>query len=169
MQNWHQEFHSLLETVIGSPYGSTPFWVTAGIALASLLILGWLISSFVLQAKRGFIVTFIANLAPAAAAAAGWIAVTLYAVPELGAGPIRDYLPLAAAILGAFLGTLLLSRFLLGISEGATLISVVLTYICVAAAVFFGGTLAGEVDSGIDSLEKKKEQRDAEAESLLGN
>lgn len=167
MDSWVQEFHFLLETVTGTPFGTLPFWVTSGIALTCLLILGWLIASFVFQAKRGFIVTFLANLIPAAAAAAGWIAMTIYAVPEMGPGLIRDYLPLAAAILGAFLATLLLSRFLLGISEGATLFSMILTYVCVGGAIFFAGTIAGEVDSGLDSIEQKTEERDSEADSIL--
>jgi len=169
MDTWMQEFYSLLEIVIDSPYGSAPFWVTTGIALTCLLIIGWLISNFVFQAKRGFIVTLIANLIPAAAAAAGWIAVTIYAVPELGPGIVRDYLPLGAAILGAFLATMLISRFLFGISEMATIFSMILTYGCVAAAIFFGGTIAGEVDSGLDSIEEKKEERKSETESLLSN
>lgn len=164
---WKNEFFSLAETIVGAPYGSTPFWVTSGIALAAILLLGWLIASFILQAKRGFIVTFLAHAVPAAAAAAGWIAVTLYAVPELEAGAVRDYLPIGGAVLGAFIATLLLSRFLLGISEGATLVSVILTYACAAGAIFFAGSLAGEVDSSLESLEGKSEERRQEADSIL--
>lgn len=167
MDRWNSEFRSLLETVVGAPYGTTPFWVTSGIALTCLLILGWLVTSIVFQAKRGFVITFVANLIPAAAAAAAWVAVTLYAVPELNAGPVRDYLPLGAAILGAFLGTMLLTRFLLGISEFSTIFAVVLTYVCVGASIFFAGTIAGEVDSGLEKIEEKTEERKNEADSIL--
>jgi hypothetical protein len=166
-QSWKNELFRLLETVVGAPYGTTPFWITAGIALGAILILGWLIASFVLSAKRGFIVSFLAHIVPAAAAAAGWIAVTIYAVPELGAGAVRDYMPLAGAILAAFLATMLLSRFLLGISEGATLLSVLLTYACAAGAIFLGGSMVGQVDSSLDSLDEKNKQRQKETESIL--
>lgn len=169
MESWKQELHVLLETVIGSPYGTTPFWVATGIALTCLLILGWLITNFIFQAKRGFLLSFIANLIPAAAAAAAWIAVSLHAVPELSAGPIRDYLPLGAAVLGAFLGTMLLSKFILGISEGATVLAVIFTYICVGAAIYFAGTLAAEVDSSLDSIEQKSDEKKSEAEWLLNH
>jgi len=167
MEKWNIEFRSLLESLVGAPYGTAPFWITAAIALTCLLILGWLVTSIVFQAKRGFVLTFIANLGPAVAAAAAWVAVTLYAVPEINAGVVRDYLPLAAAILGAFLATMLFTRFLLGISELSTILAVILTYICVGASVFFAGTIAGEVDTSLENIEEKTREKELEAGSIL--
>jgi len=44
---------------------------------------------------------------------------------------------------------------------------VILTYACVATAIFLGGTLVREVDSNLDNLEHKKEEREREADSIL--
>lgn len=168
MAQWETEFHSFLELILGAAYGSKPFWVAAGIAGGALLIFGWLITNFVFSAKRGFIVTLLGQIVPGAAAIAGWIAVTIYAVPELSAGPVRDYLPLAGAVLAGFLATMIISRFIFGISEGASIFAVILTYVCVAGAIFLGGTLVKTVDSGMQNFQETKEQRDAETDSLLG-
>jgi len=167
MTEWQTEFHNFMELIFNAPYGSKSFWILAGLAAGVLLIFGWLIANFIFSAKRGLVVSFIAQALPGAGAIAGWIAVTIYAIPELNAGPVRDYLPLAGAILAAFLTTMIFSRFLLGVSEGKALFSVILTYACVAASIFFGGTLVETVDEGIQGLEEKKEQRDSEADSVL--
>lgn len=167
MNEWKTELNSFLEMIFNAPYGTKPFWVSAGIALGVLLIFGWLISNFIFSAKRGIIISFIANLLPGAAAIAGWIAVTLYAVPELNAGPVRDYLPLAGAILAGFLATMIFSRFILGITEGKVLISMIMTYACVAGAIFIGGSLVKNVDSGLESLENKQNERQQESDSIL--
>ncbi len=164
---WKNELVALSEKILGTTYGTTPYWISAGIAIGTMILLGWLISNFVLSAKRGIIVSFLGHALPAVAAAASWVAVVLYAVPELNAGAVRDYLPLAGAVLGGFLGTLLLTRFLLGISEGGCLMSVILTYACVAGAIFLGGSLVREVDSNLDNLEHKKEEREKDADSIL--
>jgi len=164
---WKNELVTFSEKILGTTYGTSPFWASAAIAVGTMIIFGWLISNFVMSAKRGIIVSFLAHALPALAAAAGWVAVVLYAVPELNAGAVRDYLPLAGAVLGGFLATLLLTRFLLGISEGGCLMSVILTYACVATAIFLGGTLVREVDSNLDNLEHKKEEREREADSIL--
>ena len=165
--DWKSEFLALLELLIGHPYGTKPFWITAGIALGTLLLLGWLIANFIFAAKRGIILTFIAQILPAAAAAAGWIAVTIYAVPDLNAGAIRDYLPLAAAILAGFLTTMIATRFFLGISEGKTFFCVVASYACVIGAIYFGGSVVTQVDSGLEGLEEVQQERERERESAL--
>ncbi len=167
MNEWKTELQSFLEMIFSAPYGTKPFWVTVGIALAVLLIFGWLIANFIFAAKRGFILTFIAQALPGAAAIAGWIAVTLYAVPELNAGAIRDFLPLAGAILAAFLTTMIFARILLGISEGKAFFSILLSYAFVAGAIYMGGSLVKTVDSGLDNLEHEKQERESEAESIL--
>lgn len=164
---WKNELVALSEEILGTTYGTTPFWISAAIAVGTMILLGWLIANFVLAAKRGIIVSFLGHSLPALAAAASWVAVVLYAVPELNAGVVRDFLPLAGAILGGFLATLLLTRFLLGISEGRCLMSVILTYACVAGAIFLGGSLVREMDSSLDNLEEKKEERDRDADSIL--
>jgi len=168
MTEWKPEIHSLLELLLNAPYGSKPFWISAAIAGGTLLIFGWLISSFIFSASRGFLITFIAQAIPGAAAIAGSVAVTIYAVPELNAGPVRDYLPLAGAIFAAFLSTMLLSRFLLGIKEGSAILAVIFTYACVAGAIFLGHNLVESVDSGMQNLEEKKEQRESDTNSILG-
>lgn len=167
MNVWQTELHSFLELVLGAPYGSKPFWITACIAIGVLLIFGWLITSFIFSAKRGFIIAFIGLALPGAAAIAGWIAVSIYAIPELNAGPVRDYLPLAGAIVAAFLTTMIASRFVLGITEGSTFLSVVLTYICVGGGIFLGGSLVQNVESGLEQLENSKEERNRESDSIL--
>jgi len=167
MTTWKDELNSVLEQITGAPIGSTPFWVTSGIALGTLLLLGWLIANFIFSAKRGIVLTFVAQILPGIAALAGWIAVTLYALPELNAGLIRDYLPLGGAVLAGFLATLLMTRFFLGISEGKTLLSVTFTYICVVASIFLGGSLVREMDSSLENLGNQTEERKKEADSIL--
>ncbi|MEM0965968.1 MAG: hypothetical protein AAGJ81_07475 [Verrucomicrobiota bacterium] len=167
MSKWISELKLLLEHLFGSPFGSTPFWITSGIALGTLLILGWLIASFIFSAKRGFILTFFALVLPGVAALAGSIAVNIYAVPALSAGPVREYLPIAGAVLGGFLATLILTRFMLGISEGSTVLCTIMSYACVTGAVFLGGSLVTEADSSIDNLERQSEEREKDANSIL--
>jgi len=164
---WGDNFIELAENIFGFPYASNPFWIVLTFALGSLLLFGWLIANFIFSAKRGLVVCFIAQITPAVAAAASWIAVSLYAVPELEPGTIRDILPWVGAFLGGFLGTLLLARFFLGISEGKTFFSVIFTYAIVATVIYLGGTLVGEMDSGMDTLQEKQQERERETESIL--
>jgi len=162
MAGWQTEFQNLSERILGAPFGSAPYWISLGIAVATLLIVGWIVASLIFQAKRGFILTLIAQVLPAIAAGAAHVATERYVVGEIGAGPIHDYLPLAAAILGAFLCTLTLTRWLLGIGEMASFFSVLITYACVIASVFMGSELVTQVDEGFDDIEGKKNNRDDE-------
>tara|TARA_R100000027_G_scaffold61554_3_gene52978 strand:- start:9266 stop:9775 length:510 start_codon:yes stop_codon:yes gene_type:complete len=167
MTDWKTEFYSFFETILGSPYGTKPFWITAGIALGTLFILGWLIANFIFAAKRGILLTFIAQLLPIAAAAAGWVAVSIYAIPDLNAGFIRDYLPLAGAILAGFITAMIATRFFLGVSEGKSFFCVVASYACVAGAIYFGGTVVTQVDSGLEGLEMQQQEHEKETNSIL--
>lgn len=137
--------------------------------MGTLILFGWLIANFICQAKRGIIVTLIAQLIPAVAGIAAWSAMQIHVVPEMSAGPLRDYLPLGGAVLAAFLATVLLTRFLLAISEMAAVFSVVLSYACVVGAVYAGNTLVDSVDSGQQRIDQHRHEQGIQFQDLLGN
>lgn len=167
--SWFSHSSEAVEWLLGAPYGSTQFWIALGIAGGALLLFGWLIANFIFQAKRGIIVTLLAQLIPAAAGLAAWSALHIHVVPELSAGPLRDYLPIGASLLAVFLATVLVTRFLLGISEMAALFSVVFSYACVAGAVYAGRTLVDSVDTGQQRIEQHRQEQGNQFEDLLGN
>ncbi len=137
--NWTQETLLLLERLAGAPFGTTAFWVSLAVALGIVLLLGWVLANFLFAAKRGILICFLGQLLPALAGGAGWVAVRVYAVPELQPGVVREWLPWGGAGLAALLGTLLLTRWILGVSELRALLSVVLTYGGVIAFFVFAG------------------------------
>lgn len=164
--SWSDNFLELSEIVFGFPYASNPFWIVVSFSLGALLLFGWLIANFIFSAKRGLVVCFLAQLMPAVVAAIGWIAVTIYAVPEMEPGTIRNILPWIGAFLGGFLGTLLLTRFFLGISEGKTFFSIIFTYAIVFGVIYLGGTLVREMDTGLGTLQEKRDDRERDTESI---
>lgn len=166
-QSWNREFVGLVETIIGAPEGTTPFWTTVAIAVGTLVLAGWFVANFVCSARKGIVVSFFAHTVPAAAAACGWIAARLYLVPDMAAGPLRDFLPLAAAMAAILVVSFFTTRSWLGISEGGSVVAIALTYACVAAAILLGGSLAREMDSSLRSLEAEKQQREADTQLLV--
>jgi hypothetical protein len=167
--HWKSEFTRLLESVVHSPYGSVSFWTTLAIGIGTLLLVGWWVANFVCSVQRGVVVSFVSHVVPGAAGAAGWLAVAVLLVPEVEPGPLREGLPLAGAVAGAGLAAVVVTRSVLGLSATGAIVSVGLTYACVAGAILVGGSFVREMDSGLNNLADHRERRELDTRSVTGS
>ena len=113
--------------------GTVEFYIAVGCTLAAILVVARLFAGLFGSSKGIFVAVF-ATLLPLLLGAVGYVAVELYALPEIQAGWATTYLPWSVFGVLVLLVALVLSAKLWGIGAGSAVVTLILAGVAHADA-----------------------------------
>lgn len=134
--------------------GTIEFYIAAGCALVGLLVVARLLAGL-LGSSKGIFTAMAAVILPLLMGAVGYVAVELYALPQIEADWAVTYLPWSVFGVVALLTVLLLSSKLWGIGRGVAVVVLIFAGLAGMAAQYVGQLVIDVVDSGTQQVEKR--------------
>lgn len=144
-----------LEMLFAFEFGTSEFYILLGCALGGMLVIARLLSG-VFGGTKGIVVTAFAVVVPLLLAAVGYVAIELYALPEIQAGWAEHWLPSATFGIVFVLAAMYLSAKLWDLSKVSTMIALVMAGLAGMCLQYAAQMVMGVVDAG----ETQVEQRD---------
>ncbi len=144
--------------------GTVEFYIALGCTLAAILVVARLFAGLFGSSKGIFVAVF-ATLLPLLLGAVGYVAVELYALPEIQAGWATTYLPWSVFGVLVLLVALVLSAKLWGIGAGSAVVTLILAGVAGLGAQYGAQLVIDVIDSGSSQVEKRDERLNREIEN----
>ena len=158
-----ESLFAFLVMVFGYEVGTVEFYITTGCTLVGVLVVARLLAG-VLGSQKGIFVAAFAVLSPLFLGALGYVAVELYALPQIDADWAPTYLPWSVFGVLVLLVAIILSSKLWGIAKVSVLIVLVFAGAAGLAAQYGAQLVIEVIDAGSSQVEKRDEQLDLEIE-----
>ena len=155
---------AFLDMVFPFEVGTSEFYILLGCAVGGMLIIARLLSG-VFGSKKGIVISVFAVAIPLLLAAVGYVAIELYALPEIKAAWAEQYLPWATFGVVFVLAGMYASAKVWDLSKVSTMITLVLAGLAGMCLQYAAQMVMGVVDAGETQVEKRDRVLD---ESLDG-
>ncbi|QYY35331.1 hypothetical protein [Ruficoccus sp. ZRK36] len=146
------------EFIVGAPWASGAFYLLVGVGVFALLVMGKLMASMIGGNSRGFLPILLAQLVIVALGLGAAVLVQTLLAPHTQSVPLLHGSVIAGAAIGGFVGVVLVSRFLMGVTRGVGLVVTVLTLALGFGAIWGGRQLLGSIDRGEQVIENVHQQ-----------
>lgn len=155
---------AFLEMVFPFEVGTSGFYIVLGSAVGGMLVVARLLSG-VFGSSKGIVVAAFAVMIPLLLAALGYVAVELYALPEIKAEWATQYLPWATFGIVFVLAGMFVSSKLWDFSKVPAIIALVLAGLAGMCLQYGAQMILSVIDAGESQVEKRDRVLDESIEN----